>query len=148
MNRLLYEKSVSYRGHLIIPFVFGKVDGQFIYSYQLLSELGYRGKFHKAENPAKIYSHRIQGIVEIAREYLDVHSDAIGAVDYFQHRYTYRGNLIIVHQEAGKYFYDHYKPESLTNLAAPKIFQSEVECLNWIKIGLDRSHASRVAKRT
>jgi hypothetical protein len=61
---------------------------------------------------------------------------------------SYRGNLIIVHQEAGKYFYDHYKPESLTNLAAPKIFQSEVECLNWIKAGLDRSHSSSVAKRT
>jgi len=36
MNRLLYESSVSYKGYLIIPFVFSKVDNYEIYSYKLL----------------------------------------------------------------------------------------------------------------
>lgn len=40
MSRLLYEKSVSYKGYLIIPFVFGIANSQSIYSYKLLSELG------------------------------------------------------------------------------------------------------------
>jgi hypothetical protein len=31
MNRLLYEKAVSYKGHLIIPFLFGKADSEAIY---------------------------------------------------------------------------------------------------------------------
>ncbi len=45
MNRLLYEKSVSYKGHLIIPFIFGKADSEAIYSYKLLSELDEKENF-------------------------------------------------------------------------------------------------------
>jgi hypothetical protein len=139
MIRFLYEKSVSYKGHLIIPFVFVLAGGQHIYSYALLSDSGHKGRFHKAENPAGIYSDSLDGIVEIAKEHLYRHCPAAGAGDNFKSRYTYRDNLIIVCQLAGKFFYDHYKPDSLTNVAAPKLFTTESECLNWIKQGLDGS---------
>ena len=59
--------------------------------------------------------------------------------DYFKLRYVYDDDLIVIHQEADKFFYDHYKPDSLTNIAAPKIFQSEHECINWVKAGLDKA---------
>lgn len=45
MSRLLYESSVSYKGYLIIPFVFNQVDGNDIYSYKLLAEIGYRSRY-------------------------------------------------------------------------------------------------------
>ena len=139
MNRLLYEKSVSYKGHLIIPFIFGKADSEAIYSYKLLSELGRKGKFHKSENPDCLHSSSIDTIIDIAKEHLDQNSDIVSNVDHFKFRYTYGNNLIIVYGASGKYFYDHYKPESLNNVAAPKLFQSEQECINWIKQGLDGS---------
>ncbi|MBD0344999.1 MAG: hypothetical protein ICV63_09310 [Coleofasciculus sp. Co-bin14] len=139
MSRLLYEKSVSYKGHLIIPFIFGVADGESIYSYKLLSELGHKGKFHKAENPARICSNSIEIIIDIAKEHLDKNLDIRTEIDYFKCRYTYRYNLIVIHEAAGKYFYDHYKPEDLNNVAAPKLFNSEYECISWIKQGLDRS---------
>lgn len=137
MNRLLYEKSVSTQGYLIIPFIRGMVDKQIIYSYNSLSELGHKGKFHKVENPAEICSGSLEGIIAVAQEYLDKNSDIVARDDYFKCRYTYRHNLIIVHQQAGKFFYDHYPPEQLNNIAAPKIFASENECINWIKQRLD-----------
>ena len=137
MSRLLYEKSVSEQGYLIIPFIFGRVDDQIIYSYTLLSELGHQGKFHKLENPVGICSSSIDGIIKVAKEHLSENSDVAAQDDYFKCRYTYRDNLIIVYQQNGKYFYDHYPPEKLNNIAAPKIFLSERECLNWIKQGLD-----------
>ncbi|MBH8574075.1 hypothetical protein I8752_13810 [Nostocaceae cyanobacterium CENA369] len=133
MSRLLYENSVSYQGYLIIPFVFGKADNYEIYSYKLLSEIGHKSKFHKAENPAGIYGSSISNIVAIAKEYIDEHSELVSQDDTFKSRYIYRNNLIIVFEEGGKYFYDHYPPESLNNIAAPKLFKSEYECLNWIK---------------
>ena len=139
MNRFLYEKSVSYQGHLIIPFVFGVADGQAIYSYSLLSELGYKGQFHKFENPAGIYSNSIESILEVAKEHLENNSGVTSRIDAFKSRYTYQDNLIIIYQLADKYFYDHYKPDSLANVAAPKIFATESECLHWIKQGLDRA---------
>jgi hypothetical protein len=142
MNRLLYEKSVSYKEHLIIPFLFGKADSEAIYSYKLLAELGHKGKFHKSENPAGIHSNSIDTIIDIAKEHLEQNSDIESHVDHFKLRYTYRHNLIIVYESFGKYFYDHYKPESLNNVAAPKLFQSEQECINWIKLGLDGSVGS------
>lgn len=148
MSRLLYEKSVSYKGHLIVPFVFGMADGQSIYSYQLLSELGHKGNFHKADNPAGIYSDSVDSIVGVAKEHLDEYSDVVSREDYFKGRYTYRDNLIIIHEDAGKYFYDHYNPESLNNIAAPKVFQSEHECVKWIKRGLDRNSKSEEAKKS
>lgn len=137
MSRLLYEKSVSYQGYLIIPFVFGKADNYEIYSYKLLSEIGHKSKFHKAENPAEIYGSSISNIIAIAKEHIDQNSELVSQGDSFKSRYIYRHNLIIVFQEGGKYFYDHYPPELLNNIAAPKLFKSEYECLNWIKQGLD-----------
>ena len=53
MNRFLYEKSVSYQGYLIIPFLLAKVSGEFIYSYVLLSAQGYEDELHKAKNRPK-----------------------------------------------------------------------------------------------
>lgn len=140
MSRLLYEKSVSSQGHLIIPFVLVLADTQAIYSYKLLSEVGYKGQFHKSDNPAVTYSNSIDRIIEVAKEHLTQNSDVVTSVDYFKCRYTYRHNLIIIYEGAGKYFYDHYKPEELNNVAAPKIFNSEQECINWIKQGLDSSN--------
>jgi hypothetical protein len=137
MTRLLYEKSVSLQGHLIIPFVLILADTQAIYSYRLLSELGHKGKFHKLENPADIYASSVNRIIEIAREHLAQNSDVVSNLDYFKSRYTYRHSLIIIHESSGRYFYDHYKPEELDNIAAPKIFSSEQECINWIKQGFD-----------
>lgn len=144
MSRLLYESSVSYKGHLIIPFVFGIFDGQTIYSYKLLSEQGHKGKLHKLENPAGICSSSVEGIIDVAKEYLDSNSDILNSRDNFKRRYTYRDNLIIIYQVSGKYFYDHYSPDNLNNIAAPRIFTSEIECINWIKQGLDRSRHDRV----
>ncbi len=140
MSRLLYESSVSYKGYLIIPFVFGKADNYEIYSYKLLSQIGHKSKFHKAENPAEIYGSSINNIVDIAKEHIDEHSDFVSQGDSFKSRYIYQHNLIIISQEGGKYFYDHYPPELLNNIAAPKLFKSAYECVNWIKQGLDGRH--------
>ncbi|WP_017653718.1 hypothetical protein [Fortiea contorta] len=137
MSRLLYESSVSYKGYLIIPFVFGKADSYEIYSYKLLSEIGYKSQFHKADNPAGIYGNSINNIVEIAKEHIDKNSKFVSQEDRFKSRFIYRHNLIIVFQEGGKYFYDHYPPELLNNIAAPKLFKSKYECINWIKEGLE-----------
>ncbi|MDJ0773527.1 MAG: hypothetical protein QNJ49_08875 [Mastigocoleus sp. MO_167.B18] len=138
MGRLLYEESVSYKGYLIIPFVFGKADKYDIFSYKLLSAVGYNSKFHKVENPATIYGSNTENVIKIAKEHLDLHSDLVAYSDAFRLRYTYRNNLIIVFNQGGKYFYDHYPSDSLNNIAAPKLFRSEYECLQWIKEGLDR----------
>jgi hypothetical protein len=139
MNRLLYEHSTSYEGHLIIPFVFGAIDQQTIYSYKLLSELGHKGELHKLENPAGMYANSLSSIITIAKEHLDYHSDVDSKQDYFKNRYTYQNHLIIILRQGEKYFYDHYPPHELNNIAAPKIFASERECLKWIKQGLSAS---------
>ena len=137
MVRLLYENSVTCRGYLIIPFVGGSIAGKEVYSYTLLSELGHRGQFHKAANPSGEFSVRIENLIKIAQAHLAQHSDLGDDTDYFEHRYTYQNNLIIVLGQGKKVFYDHYPPSELTNLAAPKIFESESECLTWVKQGLD-----------
>ncbi|MGH7999008.1 MAG: hypothetical protein ACREPR_06170, partial [Brasilonema sp.] len=137
MSRLLYENSVSYKGYLIILFVFSKIDNYDIYSYKLLSAISHKSQFHKTENPAGIYGCSIENIIDIAKEHIDKYSDFVTHCDNFKFRYVYRNNLIIVFQEAGKYFYDHYLPDSLNNIAAPKLFSSEYECLRWIKQGMD-----------
>ncbi len=147
MNRLLYEKSVSYKGYLIIPFVYEIADEQSVYSYKLLSELGRKGRFHTSDNPANLYSNSLERLIDVAKEHLAANAEAVSEVDYFKHRYTYRNNLIIVHEAAAKYFYDHYKPDDLNNIAAPKLFKSEYECISWIKRGLDRSRTSEEAKK-
>ena len=137
MSRQLYERSVSYKGYLIIPFLFGRIDSYDIYSYKVLSEMGSESRFHKAENPAEIYDISIDNIILIAKEHIDKYLEFVSQKDNFKFRYIYRNNLIIVFQETGKYFYDHYPPDSLNNIAAPKLFKSEYECLCWIKKGLD-----------
>jgi hypothetical protein len=148
MVRLLYENSDSYKGHLIIPFAISIVDGQTIYSYKLLSELGHKGKLHKLENPSGICSSSLEGIIHVAKEYLEQNSDIVNRIDNFKRRYTYCNNLIIIYQISGKYFYDHYPPDNLNNIAAPRIFTSEAECINWIKQGLDRSRTSQVVEKS
>ncbi len=142
-NRLLYDSSVSYKGYLIIPFVFGTVDNYVIYSYKLLAALGHKSIFHKTENQAGMYASSLSNIIDIAQEHLDQHAETTYSLDHFQQRYTYRNNLFIIFQEAGKYFYDHYAPTSLNNIAAPKLFTSENECLTWIKQGLERANTSQ-----
>jgi len=146
MGRLLYESSISYQGYLIIPFVFTKADNYNIYSYKLLAEIGNQSKFHKAENPAGIYASRIDNILEIAKEFIDENSDLQHPGDGFQRRYTYRNNLIVIGEENGKYFYDHYPSDSLNNIAAPKLFNSEYECLTWIKQGLEGLNTKRYVR--
>ncbi|AFZ12227.1 hypothetical protein Cri9333_1330 [Crinalium epipsammum PCC 9333] len=146
MSILLYEKSASCQGHLIIPFVYSVIQDQHIYSYKLLSARGYKDQFHKSENPAAIYSGSVEGMIEIAKEHLNKYSDLKEQMDNFQSRYTYKNNLIIIYECAGKYFYDHYKSEDLINVAAPKIFQSEYDCIKWVKEGLDNSNATQKAK--
>lgn len=141
MSRLIYESSVSYKGYLIIPCVFGKADNYEIYSYKLLSEIGHKSQFHKADNPAQIYGNSISNIIEIAKEHIDKNAEFVSKRDSFKSRYVYHHNLIIVGQEGGKYFYDHYPPELLNNIAAPKLFKSEFECLNWIKQGFEGRYA-------
>lgn len=143
MSQLLYKKSVSFQGYLIIPFVFTRADEQLIYSYKLLSEWGHKGKFHKSDNPAGIYFNSVEGIIAVAKEHLEQNSDVASNLDYFKRRYTYLNNLIIIYEESGKYFYDHYKPDSLNNVAAPKIFKSEQDCITWIKQGLDQANISK-----
>ena len=136
-ERFLYEKSVAYQECLIIPFVFSCVDGQNIYSYSLLSEQGYTSILHQAENPAKLYSNKLQDIVTIAQQHLDSQIILEGS-RYFRQRYTYHHNLIVIHQEANKCFYDHYAPNKLINIAAPKIFSCPLDCIAWVKSGLQR----------
>ena len=138
IDRFLYEKSVTYQECLIIPFVYSYVDRQNIYSYSLLSEQGYTSILHQAENPAKLYSNQLQKIIAIAKQHLDSQVTLEGS-RYFRQRYTYNHNLIIIHQEANKCFYDHYAPTKLTNIAAPKIFNSTQECIEWVRSRLERS---------
>jgi len=148
--RLLYEKSISYRGHLIIPFRFmtaSRFREEPLYSYVLLSELGLEGHLHQAENPGGLCTDSPEGIVAIAREYLDAHSASNPKTDYFKNRYTYRNNLIIIFDMGRKYFYDHYPSDKLHNIAAPKIFTSEQNCIDWIKDGMDRIHVDQEVER-
>jgi hypothetical protein len=141
-QRHLYEKSVLHCGYLVIPFQSGTLSGHEIYSYRLLSVYDRQGCFHKTENPAQLYAESVEGAVAIAHEFLDTHSDLQHIPDYPQQRYIYQGNLIVISQIAGKYFYDHYPPDSLNNLSAPKLFECEDHCIAWVKQGIDRLHHS------
>jgi len=138
MSRLLYEYSLSYQGHLIIPYIFSQANFQQIYSYKLLSSDGRQGKFDRHDNPAGLYSSVLGEILQIAKDHLAQHSDIVNSTDYFKWRYTYGHDLIIVHEMSGKYYYDHYKSNSLSNIAAPKLFQSEYDCIMWVKEGLEK----------
>jgi hypothetical protein len=105
-----------------------------------LAQSGYQGKFHRANNPAKLYSSSLGSIVSIAKQHLDDFYQGINYIDYFKARYVYQKNLIVVHEEQGKCFYDHYPPHGLRNIAAPKVFPTVSECINWVKKGLDRQN--------
>jgi hypothetical protein len=138
-HRFLYENSVSYQGHLIIPFLLEKLEVKQIYSYTLLSDLGHKGLFHKVDNPAQVYSTSILNIIELAKQHLETYSDVNSKIDYFKNRYTYYYNLIVIYEQGSKYFYDHYSPEKLNNIGAPKLFKSEVDCINWVKKGIKKN---------
>lgn len=151
MLRLLYESSVSHQGHLLIPYVHSTIAEESIYSYKLLSAHGHKGELHKADNPAGLHSTQLNGILAIAKQHLDQHFKMNGSSvldsldplrDPFRERYTYRNNLIIVYQEAGHCFYDHYPPQELNNIAAPKLFKTKADCVSWVKQGLDRNYAN------
>ncbi len=139
MSRLFYENSVAYKGFLIIPFVFNQVGEHNIYSYKLLAEVGYASSLHKAENPAKTYGTSIEHIIAIAQEHIDRFKDVAKSDDGFALRYTYRNHLVVISEKDGKYLYSHYPPESLNNIAPPKLFNSQFECTSWIKQDLDAS---------
>ena len=88
MNRLLYEKSSPYKGYLIVPFVFNKVENHNVYSYKLLSGIGNKSRFQKTENPAAIYGNSVENVVTFAKEHLDKNLEAITQIDYFKSRYV------------------------------------------------------------
>ena len=119
IDRFLYEKSVTYQECLIIPFVFSYIEQQNVYSYALLSEQGYASQLHQADNPAQLYSQNLADLIAIAQKHLDNQVILEGS-NYFRQRYTYSHNLIVIHQEGGKCYYDHYPPSKLVNIAAPK----------------------------
>lgn len=138
--RFLYENSVSAQGYLIVPFIVGQVEQQPIYSYTLLSELGHKGKL---QNTSQLYASSIVNIIDLAKQHLQAYSDTKTDVDYFKYRYTYHHNLIIIHQAGTKYFYDHYPPNALDNIAAPKLFASATDCINWVKQGLEQNYVGQ-----
>jgi hypothetical protein len=138
MNRLLYEKSVSYKGYLIIPFILGRIGCETIYSYKLLSEQGHRNDLHQSDNLSGVCGSSPEAILKIARKSLDEKIKNYMGLDQFRDRYIYQNNMIVLHHQSGKYFYDHYPPAELKNIAAPKLFVCESDCLSWIKQGLDR----------
>ena len=140
ISRFLYTTSVPYQSYLIIPFIAYRIDGENIYSYSLIAEQGYKNNLHLKTNPAKLYSNYLNNIINIAQGHLkslEGNNNSQNSL-YFYQRYIYNHNLIILHQQAGKCFYDHYPPHELKNIAAPKLFTSSFECLNWVKQGLDR----------
>lgn len=157
MARLLYEKSVSHDGHLIIPVVDRVLNGYPLYSYRLLSEWGHKGALHKAENPGGIFSMSPDGIIDIAVEYVTGCDESLkypatpylpSTEDYFKNRYTYCHHLFILFKAHRKYFYDHYPPYELRNIAAPKIFTSEQACLEFIQQGFQRQGRSPTLPRS
>jgi hypothetical protein len=139
-HRYLYEKLAFHCGYLIIPFKCGMISGSDLYSYQLLCAFERQGCFHKAVNPTEDYAGSVERVMAIAQAFLAQHSDLSSTTTYVQQRYVYQGNLILISQIAGKYFYDHYPTDSLTNLAAPRLFEDEETCIAWVKQGIDRLH--------
>ncbi|WP_404787055.1 hypothetical protein [Altericista sp. CCNU0014] len=145
-HRYLYEKLAFYYGYLAIPFQCGMISGSDLFSYQLLCAYERQGQFQRAVNPTEEYAGSVERIMAIARAFLETHSDLRDAPSYEQQRYVYQNNLILIAQIAGKYFYDHYPPDSLNNLAAPKLFEDERACIDWVKQGIDRLHLPSVTR--
>jgi hypothetical protein len=126
-HRYLYEKLALHYGYLVIPFQCGTISGADLYSYQLLCAFERQGRFNREVNPTEEYSASVERVV--------------AAINYVQERYVYQGNLILISQIAGQYFYDHYPPDTLTNLAAPRLFETEADCIAWVKQGIERIHS-------
>jgi hypothetical protein len=139
-HRYLYEKLAFHDGYLVIPFKCGMISGADLYSYQLLCAFERQGNFNLEVNPTEEYSASVERVMAIAQTFLSYHSDLTADTYYIQQRYVYQGNLILISQIAGKYFYDHYPPDRLTNLAAPRLFETEADCIAWVKQGIDRIH--------
>jgi hypothetical protein len=144
-HRYLYENLAFHAGYLVIPFKCGAISGADLYSYQLLCAFERQGRFHKEVNPTEDYAASVERAIAIAKTFLEHHSDLPSIPDYSQQRYIYQDNLILISQIAGKYFYDHYSPDSLTNLAAPRLFESEADCIAWVKQGIDRIQPPAIA---
>jgi hypothetical protein len=140
-HRYLYEKLALHYGYLVIPFQCGTISGADLYSYQLLCAFERQGRFNREVNPTEEYSASVERVVAIAQTFLATHSDLPAAINYVQERYVYQGNLILISQIAGQYFYDHYPPDTLTNLAAPRLFETEADCIAWVKQGIDQIHS-------
>lgn len=137
MKRLLYGKSTTYRGYLIIPFIFCRLNSSDIYSYQLLSERGNKDKFHKEQNPTQLYSSSLTTILKIAIEHLKQQVNYVGDVNFFKLRYTCNDHLIILHQtQNNKWYYEHYLPDKLDNIAESRQFKNRFECLSWVQDSL------------
>ncbi|MEO0375138.1 MAG: hypothetical protein AAF329_11055 [Cyanobacteria bacterium P01_A01_bin.17] len=136
--QFLYEHSVIHQSYLIVPFAYGTVAGVVVYSYCLLSLVTNQAPLHRRKNPADRYTETLEGIIEIAKDHLDKNPQAEQPLSYYQRHYVYRHNLIIISAIGSKVFYDHYPPNHLNNIAAPKIFASEQDCIHWVKQGLDR----------
>jgi hypothetical protein len=139
-HRYLYEKLAFHCGYLAIPFQCGMISGSDLYSYQLLCAYDRQGHFQQAVNPTEEYAGSVERVLAIAQTFLEHHSDLPSTTAYVQHRYVYQGNLILISHIAGKHFYDHYPPDSLNNLAAPRLFEDEETCIAWVKQGIDRLH--------
>jgi hypothetical protein len=135
---MLYEQSVVHQGYLVIPFLYGTVMGTALYSYRLLSLVSHQAPFHRAENPCDRIATDPLKMIAIAKAHLNEHLATEQTPDYCQQYYVYRHHLIIISAIGDKVFYDHYPPSGLNNIAAPKIFASEQECIQWVKQGLDQ----------
>lgn len=144
-HRYLYEKLVLHYGYLVIPFQCGAIAGSDLYSYQLLCAFERHGCFHRAINPTEEYAGSVERMMAIAQAFLSAHSDLKATLPSHQQRYVYQGHLVLISEIAGKYFYDHYPPQSLNNLAAPKLFETEERCISWVKQGIDRLHFPSVS---
>lgn len=139
-HQYLYEKLAFHCGYLVIPFQCSMISGADLYSYRLLGAFERQGRFHEAVNPTEEYAGSVERVMAIAQTFLEHHSDLPSATTYVQQRYVYQGNLILISEIAGKYFYDRYPPDRLQNLAAPKLFEDEDNCITWVKQGIDRLH--------
>jgi hypothetical protein len=136
MHRFLYERSIVHKGYLVIPYVAGRLEDKAIYSYALLAAAGHTNPWHQTTNPAGLYAEDGLKILEVAQAHLDEAAVAGGSDDHFQRRYTFLKNLVILYETANKVYYDHYAPTSLVNIAAPKLFAAEQDCIEWIRRGL------------
>ena len=81
--------------------------------------MGNKVRFHQAENPAQRFAGKVEQIIAIAQEHLEMASDIEHHLDYFQERYVYLDNLILISAIASKYFYDHYPPRSPPKYSCP-----------------------------